>query len=148
MMVGSVGHVGWWCADVWHERMSARAHGHTLRPHKSAKINDLGQKHSLRVLLLGGGACPFGHGVDAQGGYNGDGWRHRLGALCHLGLESLQWLCYRVAMVLGVTIKEIPPWLKASLGGVKKEQIQGAWGMVGSSGMCCGFVCLGWLWGC
>ena len=82
------------------------------------------------------------------GSGNDDGWMHRLGALCHLGLESLQWLCYGVAMVLGVTIKEIPPWLKASLGGVKKEKIQGAWGMVGSSGMCCGFVCLGWLWGC
>ena len=59
---------------------------------------------------------------------NDDGWRHRLGALCHLGLESLQWLCYRVAMVLGVTIKEIPPWLKASLGGVKKRKDTGGMG--------------------
>ena len=71
-----------------------------------------------------------------------------------IGWEHIAILGWRLAVALlwggyGLgSIKEIPPWLKASLGGVKKEKIQGAWGMVGSSGICCGFVCLGWLWGC
>ena len=88
MSGGSVGHVGWWCADVWHERRMARAHGHTLRPHKSAKINDLGEMHSLRWHGKGGCAIPLGVFMDAQGEGNDDGWRHRLGAHCHLGLEA------------------------------------------------------------
>ena len=130
MMVGSVEHVGWWCASVWHELRSARAHGHSLRPHKSAKISDLGKKHSLRVLLLGVGACPLGHGMDAQGGYNGDGWRHRLGALCHLGLEAYS----------GSAIGLKHLW-------EAKRKDTGDMGHGRHIGHVLWVTCLGWLWG-